>query len=331
MRFDAMKTLTIGLASPDMIRQWSHGEVQKPETINYQTQQPEEDGLFCQRIFGPTRDWSCACGKYQRIRTPGVICKHCGVALAPASVRRSRMGHIELAVPIAHPWYVRNHTIERLLGLTSRQLRALLDYQCYLVLSINEEKCGKSTLPEKASEQERTLHRLLLTLKPGDLLEAEHYHAHASRFPDHVYMKTGAEAVCNLLQSLDLDALAGQLREALQSSETQDPKVLKRLHVVEAFRASGQNPAWMILSALPVLPPELRPVLLLDGGRIASSDLNDLYCRVLHRNTRLHHFLQHHAQKPCSIMSAAYSKKPAPPFSIMRMHTNSSLLHTTTR
>lgn len=296
MLFDTIKTLTIGLASPDQIRHWSSGEVHKPETINYRTQQPEEDGLFSQRIFGPTRDWSCACGKYQRKRTPSVICKKCGVELAPAEVRRSRMGHIELAASVAHPWYVRNHTIGLLLNLSPRQLLAVLNYQRYLVLSVNEERRRELSPREKMDDAEVTSFRLLATLKQGDLLEEEDYRSLSALLPSGALQaKTGAEAIRDLLDALNLATLVEDLRREMRAPGSDYKKVARRLHIVEAFRASGQRPGWMVLPVLPVLPPELRPLLILDGDRIASSDLNELYCRIVYRNNRLQDFLQRQA------------------------------------
>src|SRR5579859_3231577 len=275
--FDAIGALRIGLASPEHIRSWSHGEVTKPETINYRTQKPVKDGLFCERIFGPTRDWSCACGKYQRKRTTGFVCDICGVELAPARVRRERMGHIELASPIVHPWYIRDRTMSLLLDLTSWQLSTILGYQRYLVLQVNEDGRGKELCRQRdvRDRSEVAIHKLLATLKVGDLLEEGQYQALSILFPHTFQAKTGAEAVRTLLDFLDLDALAEQLHREIEEGSNQK-KAMRRLQVVEAFRSSGQRPSWMVLTCIPVLPPELRPLLVLDGGRIASSDLNDL-------------------------------------------------------
>ncbi|MBA2392417.1 MAG: DNA-directed RNA polymerase subunit beta', partial [Ktedonobacteraceae bacterium] len=290
--FNAISALRIGLASPEQIRRWSYGEVTRPETLNYRTQKPEKDGLFCERIFGPTRDWSCACGKYRHERRPGMVCNKCGVELTSATVRRERMGHIELAAPIVHPWYTR--TISVLVDLSPWQLSALLGYQRYLVLDIDEEERGKEWRRPK-DETERTSHEQLLAMKPGDLLEERQYRTLSMLYPGVFQAKTGAEAISLRLNTINLDDLAAHLYDEIDLHDTPSPKTLKRLQVVEAFRSSGQNPGCMVFTVLPVLPPELRPLLILDGGRIASSDLNDLYCRVINRNLRLKRFLDLHA------------------------------------
>ncbi|GCE09143.1 DNA-directed RNA polymerase subunit beta' [Dictyobacter aurantiacus] len=292
---NTIAALRIGLASPEDIHRWSHGEVTKPDTINYRTQQPVKDGLFCERIFGPTRDWSCACGKYQYRRQAGLVCRTCGVELAPATVRRERMGHIDLAAPIVHPWYKR--TIGLLLNLSPWQVTALLGYQRSIVLHINETQRSHEHhhISDTQDPEEAEAYQHLQTLTVGDLLNVEQYHTLSSLFPGAFEAKTGAEAMLDLLRTLDLDALATQLHTEITTAGINTKKAIRRLHVVEAFRRSKQRPEWMILTAIPVLPPELRPILVLDGGRIASSDLNDLYRRVLHRNNRLKHFLEHNA------------------------------------
>jgi DNA-directed RNA polymerase subunit beta' len=321
--FDAISAIRIGLAHSEQIRSWSSGEVTTADTLNYRTEKPVKDGLFCERIFGPIRDWSCACGRYQRQRHPGLVCATCGVELAPASVRRERMGHIELAAPVVHPWYVRDHTISLLLDLSPWQLSAILAYQRYLVLWIDEARCSKDPLPQFSADAPlERLHERLARLQPGDLLEVGEYQELARMFSHLFQAKTGAAAIQEVLCALDLDRLADQLRCQIAEGNEQK-KAIRRLQIVEAFRSSGQNPGWMVLSCLPVLPPELRPLLLLDGGRIASSDLNDLYGRLIHRNKRLKHFLGHHApetilnnerrllQEACdAILDNAHKKKP---------------------
>ena len=290
--FDAISALRISLASREQIRQWSHGEVTKSETLHYRTHTPVGDGLFCQRIFGPVRNWSCACGKYQHVRRAGFICEQCGVELAPASVRRERMGHIELAVPLVHPWFVRDHTISLLLDLSPSQLSALVTAQRSIVLWVHEEGRAQALARHDAEdEDERTLHAHFARLHRGDLLEPYHSQALSRRFPHLFQAKTGAEALRDLLERLDLDRLAEQLRREIAEGNT-PRKATRRLQLVEALRSSGQYPGWMILTCIPVLPPELRPMLVLDGGRIASSDLNELYRRLISRNLRLKRFLE---------------------------------------
>src|SRR5579859_7816654 len=322
--FDAIGALRIGLASPEHIRSWSRGEVSQPETINYRTQKPEKDGLFCERIFGPTRDWSCACGKYQRKRQPGFVCEKCGVELAPACIRRERLGHIELAVPVVHPWYLRSRAIGLLLDLSLRKISAVLAYQYYLVLMIDEHMREKELAQQAITPTSDTdCSPLLASLQPGDLIDGNQYQTLSARFAGMVQAKAGAEAIHARLCALDLDQLAGLLHEEIERSGKDQKKAIRRLQVVESFRSSGQNPAWMVLSVLPVLPPELRPLVPLDGGRFASSDVNDLYCRVIHRNNRLKRLLARGApeiilnnecrllQEAChALFDNAHSKKP---------------------
>ncbi len=295
--FDAIRSLRIGLANPVHIRTWSSGEVTKAETIHYRTQKPVKDGLFCEVIFGPTRDWSCACGKYRHKRQPGFRCERCGVELAPATVRRERMGHIQLATPIVHPWYVQDRTLSLLLDLSPWELSALLAYQRYLVLQIDEERRRLllHLAPDRHASPDWAMCQQFATLNVGDLVEVGQYHAFAQLFPETFEAKTGAEAVQQLLHTLDLDALAEQIQEEIaggELGENEQKKAIRRLQVVTAFQTSGQHPEWMILPVIPVLPPELRPLLALDTGRIASSDVNELYARVLHRNTRITRFLE---------------------------------------
>jgi DNA-directed RNA polymerase subunit beta' len=264
--FDAIR---IKLASPEKIRSWSHGEVKKPETINYRTFKPERDGLFCARIFGPTKDYECACGKYKRMKFAGVVCDKCGVEVTRARVRRERMGHIELASPVSHVWFFKGlpSRIGQLLDMSLRELEKILYFEEYVVL--------ESRLPQ---------------VKPKDLLSVDKARKLLDEHgPDALKLGMGAEAIRELLRDLDLDALARDLRAQMlgETSVQKRKKIVKRLKVVEAFLKSGNQPEWMILEVIPVIPPELRPLVPLDGGRFATSDLNDLYRRVINRNNRL--------------------------------------------
>ena len=264
--FDAIR---IKLASPEKIRSWSHGEVKKPETINYRTFKPERDGLFCARIFGPTKDYECACGKYKRMKFAGVVCDKCGVEVTRARVRRERMGHIELASPVSHVWFFKGlpSRIGQLLDMSLRELEKILYFEEYVVL--------ESRLPQ---------------VKPKDLLSVDKARKLLDEHgPDALKLGMGAEAIRELLRDLDLEALARDLRAQMlgESSVQKRKKIVKRLKVVEAFLKSGNQPEWMILEVIPVIPPELRPLVPLDGGRFATSDLNDLYRRVINRNNRL--------------------------------------------
>lgn len=264
--FDSMR---IRLASPDTIRSWSHGEVKKPETINYRTLKPERDGLFCERIFGPTRDWECHCGKYKRVRYKGTICDRCGVEVTRSKVRRERMGHIELAAPVSHIWYFKGipSRMGLLLDMSPRSLERVLYFASYVVL-------------QPAGD-----------LKLKDLLTEGQYRQ-VSQLPD-LRVGMGAEAIYELLANLDLEQMSRDLRAELKSSNGQKRiRAIRRLEVVEAFRKSGNRPEWMILTVIPVIPPELRPMVQLDGGRFATSDLNDLYRRVINRNNRLNRLLK---------------------------------------
>lgn len=268
--FDAIK---IGLSSPDMIRSWSFGEVKKPETINYRTFKPERDGLFCARIFGPVKDYECLCGKYKRLKRRGVICEKCGVEVTQTKVRRDRMGHIELASPVAHIWFLKSlpSRIGLLMDIPLRDIERVLYFEMYVV-----------TEPG------------MTDLEKGQMLTEEEYLDRLEEWGDEFTAKMGAEAIKDLLGSMDMHAEAEQMREELETtnSETKRKKVTKRLKLVEAFIASGNNPEWMILTVLPVLPPDLRPLVPLDGGRFATSDLNDLYRRVINRNNRLKRLLE---------------------------------------
>ena len=267
--FDAIR---IGLASPEMIRSWSFGEVKKPETINYRTFKPERDGLFCAKIFGPVKDYECLCGKYKRLKHRGVICEKCGVEVALAKVRRERMGHIELASPVAHIWFLKSlpSRIGLLLDMTLRDIERVLYFESYVVTDPG-----------------------MTTLEQGQLLSDEQYYESMEEFGDEFTAKMGAEAVQDLMIQLDLEQEVAQLREEIPAtnSETKIKKLSKRLKLMEAFAKSGNKPEWMVLNALPVLPPDLRPLVPLDGGRFATSDLNDLYRRGINRNNRLKRLL----------------------------------------
>lgn len=271
------EAIRIGLASPEKIRSWSHGEVTKPETINYRTHKPERDGLFCARIFGPIADYECLCGKYKRAKYRGTICDKCGVEVTLSRVRRERMGHIELAAPCSHIWFFKSlpSRIGQLLDLSLRDLEKVLYYESYIVIKPDEE-----------------LERLGLPIRYKELLSEEQYRKLAQEFPGKFgpeVARMGAEAIRILLQQVDLEALAAELREKMKTDPSQQKrlKYAKRLKVVDSFRKSGNRPEWMILEVLPVIPPELRPLVPLDGGRFATSDLNELYRRVINRNNRL--------------------------------------------
>src|SRR5467141_2840344 len=270
--FDAIR---IKLAAPQKIRDWSHGEVKKPETINYRTFKPERDGLFCARIFGPTKDYECACGKYKRMKFAGVVCDKCGVEVTRARVRRERMGHIELASPVSHVWFFKGlpSRIGQLLDMSLRELEKILYFEEYVVLESTIEAVAKVPGIKKKD---------LVAVDKARKLQDEHG-------PDSLKVGMGAEAIRELLRDLDLDALARDLRAQMlgETSVQKRKKIVKRLKVIEAFLKSGNQPDWMILEVVPVIPPELRPLVPLDGGRFATSDLNDLYRRVINRNNRL--------------------------------------------
>jgi len=267
------EAIRIRLASPEKIRAWSYGEVKKPETINYRTFKPERDGLFCAKIFGPVKDWECICGKYKRMKHRGVVCDKCGVEVIQAKSRRERLGHIELATPVAHIWFLKGipSRIGTLLDMTMRQLEKVLYFESYIVVDPGETK-----------------------LKERELLTDEEYRKKVQEFGDKFKAGVGAEAVKELLRNLDLDALAKELRTKIHASSSLGVKrkLTKRLRVVEAFRKSGNKPEWMIMDVIPVLPPDLRPLVPLEGGRFATSDLNDLYRRVINRNNRLKRLME---------------------------------------
>lgn len=265
--FNDFDSISIKLASPEKIREWSYGEVKKPETINYRTLKPERDGLFCERIFGTTKEYECYCGKFKSIRYKGVVCDRCGVEVTHYKVRRERMGHIELAAPVSHIWYYRSvpSRMGLLLDMTLNSLKSVLYFERYVVIEPGESD-----------------------LNLGDLLSEEDYQEYAERYGDTFVAGIGAAAIKEMLQMIDLDAEAQALRQRLlDKRNTSDKKLVKRLEVLEAFRDSGNRPEWMILEVVPVIPPELRPMVQLDGGRFATSDLNDLYRRVINRNNRL--------------------------------------------
>ena len=272
MSYTPFDAIQIGIASPEMILSWSHGEVKKPETINYRTLKPEHDGLFCERIFGPTKDWECHCGKYKKIRYKGKICDRCGVEITKSKVRRERMGHIELAAPVSHIWYFKGipSRMGLLLDMTPHTLEKVLYFASYIV-----------TDPGSTP------------LKRCDLLSEKEYRDMREKYEDDFQAGMGAEAIKKLLEEIDCEQLSHDLREELKSASGQKKaKIVKRLEVVEAFRQSGNKPSWMIIDILPVIPPEIRPMVQLDGGRFATSDLNDLYRRVINRNNRLKRLIQ---------------------------------------
>src|SRR5215831_6822100 len=270
LSFNAIK---VSIASPEKIRSWSHGEVKKPETINYRTFKPERDGLFCAKIFGPTKDYECNCGKYKRMRHRGVVCEKCGVEVIQSKVRRERMGHIDLAAPVAHIWFLRSlpSRIGTLLDMTLKELEKILYFENYVVTDP-----GETPLQHK------------------ELLTERKYREAREQYGESFHAEMGAEAIRTMLAELDLEKLSEELRAEMKStsSEARRKKVAKRLKVVTAFRESGNKPEWMILEVIPVIPPDLRPLVPLDGGRFATSDLNDLYRRVINRNNRLKRLIE---------------------------------------
>ena len=272
LEFNSFEAIKIGLASPETILSWSHGEVLKPETINYRTLKPEKDGLFCEKIFGPTKDWECHCGKYKKIRFKGKVCERCGVEVTKAKVRRERMGHIALATPVSHIWYFKGvpSSMGLIIDLSPRQLEKVLYFASYIVTDP-----GTSNLMQNQI-----------------LSEAEYREAY-EKYGDKFKAGMGAEAIKTLLERIDLEELSRELKEELDATQGQKKaRIIKRLEIVEAFRLSGNRPEWMIMTVNPVIPPELRPMVQLDGGRFATSDLNDLYRRVINRNNRLKRLLE---------------------------------------
>ena len=277
LEFNSFEAIKIGLASPETILKWSHGEVTKPETINYRTLKPEKDGLFCERIFGPTKDWECHCGKYKKIRFKGKVCERCGVEVTKAKVRRERMGHIDLATPVSHIWYFKGvpSSIGLMLDLSPRQLEKVLYFASYIVTDVKEELVNND-------------------IAVGQILSDKEYNEYLEKYGRDAFSAgMGAESIKKLLEAIDLEELAIELKAELEESQGQKKaRIIKRLEIVEAFRLSGNRPEWMILTVVPVIPPELRPMVQLDGGRFATSDLNDLYRRVINRNNRLKRLLE---------------------------------------
>ena len=268
--YDAIK---IGLASPEKIREWSRGEVKKPETINYRTLKPEKDGLFCEKIFGPSKDWECHCGKYKKIRYKGVVCDRCGVEVTKASVRRERMGHIELAAPVSHIWYFKGipSRMGLILDVSPRNLEKVLYFASYIVLEVQDG----------------------VNLQPKQMLSEAEYQEARKNYGDGFRAGMGAESIMELLMSIDLEEESANLKEELRNSSGQKrARIVKRLEVIEAFRGSDNKPEWMILTVIPVIPPDIRPMVQLDGGRFATSDMNDLYRRIINRNNRLKRLLE---------------------------------------
>ena len=274
-QFDAIK---IGIASPEKIRSWSYGEVRKPETINYRTFKPERDGLFCSKIFGPIKDYECLCGKYKRLKHRGVICEKCGVEVTVAKVRRERMGHIELASPVAHIWFLKSlpSRLGMVLDMTLRDIERVLYFEAWCVIEPG-----------------------MTPLKRGQIMSDDDFLAKTEEYGDDFRALMGAEAVRELLRTIDIDREVETLRGELKatSSEAKIKKISKRLKVLEGFQKSGIKAEWMVMEVLPVLPPDLRPLVPLDGGRFATSDLNDLYRRVINRNNRLKRLLELKALK----------------------------------
>jgi DNA-directed RNA polymerase subunit beta' len=271
MEYTTFEAIKIGLASPEMILQWSRGEVKKPETINYRTLKPERDGLFCERIFGPQKDWECHCGKYKRIRYKGKICERCGVEVTRAKVRRERMGHIELAAPVSHIWYFKGipSRMGLILDMSPRVLEKVLYFASYIVTDP-----GNTPLIKK------------------QILSEKEYRDMVEKYEDSFKAGMGAESIKELLKEIDLEKAAKELKDELKDAGGQKKiRIIKRLEVIEAFRLSHNKPEWMILDVIPVIPPEIRPMVQLDGGRFATSDLNDLYRRVINRNNRLKRLL----------------------------------------
>jgi DNA-directed RNA polymerase subunit beta' len=266
--FDAIR---IGIASPEKIRSWSFGEVKKPETINYRTFKPERDGLFCAKIFGPIKDYECLCGKYKRLKHRGVICEKCGVEVTQTKVRRERMGHIDLAAPCAHIWFLKSlpSRLGLVLDMTLRDIERVLYFEAYVVTDPG-----------------------MTPLKKFSIMTEDDFDAKEKEYGDEFTAKMGAEGIQELLAGIDLDSEIEKLRNDLTGSEVKIKKNAKRLKVLEAFKKSGMKPQWMVMEVLPVLPPDLRPLVPLDGGRFATSDLNDLYRRVINRNSRLRRLLE---------------------------------------
>ena len=303
--FDALR---LSIAAPEDILNWSYGEVTKPETINYRTQKPERDGLFDEKIFGPTKDWECYCGKYKKIRYKGVICDKCGVEVTRSAVRRERMGHIDLAVPIAHIWYVRSvpSIMGLLLDLSVTDLEKVIYFAGFIILEVNEEvrrasleqlekefseakaKVKDNMLMAKVEGAFRTTKQEILGLNPKKILSEVQYQDLSLKYGQIVKVGIGAEAIYELLKLINLDELRAQFNQELDNAiGLNRRKILRRLKLVTEMKEAGIRPEWLVMTRLPVIPPDLRPMVQLDGGRFAASDLNDLYRRVLNRNNRL--------------------------------------------
>ena len=268
-RFEGLK---ISIASPEKIREWSHGEVKKPETINYRTLKPERDGLFCEKIFGPTKDYECSCGKYKRLRYKDIVCDRCGVEVTKAKVRRERMGHIELATPVSHIWFFKGvpSRMGLVLDMSPRDLEEVLYFVSYVVINP-----GNAPLEKKQT------------------LSDKEYRIYYEKYGNGFEVGMGAEAIKKLLQEVNIDEEIDKIEKELEGAQEQKrTRLLKRLEILDSFRESGNKPEWMILDCIPVIPPELRPMIQLDGGRFATSDLNDLYRRVINRNNRLKKLLE---------------------------------------
>jgi DNA-directed RNA polymerase subunit beta' len=306
-------SIKLTIASPEDILQWSYGEVIKPETINYRTQRPEKDGLFSERIFGPTKDWECYCGKYRRIRYKGVVCDKCGVEVTRSNVRRERMGHISLSAPVAHIWFLRNMPsyLSLVLDIPAQKLEKVIYYSAYIVIRVNEEnkkqaledvdrefKSRKKTESKDKLDELVTATKQLLdeleNLEPGRIMTESTYYNLARRFGNVFEASSGAEAIRKVLASIDLQKEAKKVEKEMEISKesVNDKKLARRLKVMRAMVKNNLRPEWMILTHLPVLPPDLRPMVPLDGGRYATSDLNDLYRRVINRNNRLKKLLE---------------------------------------
>src|SRR3990170_4360791 len=307
--FEALK---IRIASPEDILSWSHGEVTKPETINYRTQRPEKDGLFSERIFGPTKDWECYCGKYRKIRYKGVVCDKCGVEVTRSIVRRQRMGHIELATPVAHTWFLKNvpSVMSLVLDEPLKKLERVVYYAAYIVTAVDEEK-RKAALADvekeykaRQNEQDKKKSELetaamgardfLNDLRPGRILSEAEFIDFGKRFGNAFTVMSGGEGVRKVLESIDLAKAVKDVEKELKSSRdaARRKKLLRRLKLMKSMITNGIRPEWTVLTVLPILPPDLRPMVALDGGRYATSDLNDLYRRVINRNNRLKKLLE---------------------------------------
>ena len=304
------KAIKLKIASPEDILAWSHGEVTKPETINYRTQRPEKDGLFSERIFGPTKDWECYCGKYRKVRYKGIVCDRCGVEVTRSSVRRERMGHITLAAPVAHIWFLKAAPpkLSLILDVQISRIEKVIYYAAYMITSVNEEnkkaaleeiarefKARKKTSEAEGVEKEtlrlatQKAKQELESIELGKVLSETEFLNLSKRFGNVFEAGRGAESVRKVLEQIDLDKVTKEIQKELVhlDDKTRGQKLLRRLKLVEAMRKNAIHPEWMIMTVLPVLPPELRPMVALDGGRFATSDLNDLYRRVINRNNRL--------------------------------------------